>query len=202
MDSLLPLAVKDQCPEAVVFRGTKCYSLMIPLSQFQTNELKQEGPTGFLSTLRKQYPDGTSISFHKMKLDSNKQNKEEEVVEISFETEDFRENALFGPFLFDGRTINVYKSLEPEPGFLYQVRIDTNALSSLPESYQKSIMGRLDSYGAVQNIHWHYTEDGNWFIGEGYGFLDSFSDCGPEVGPIQAEGYSFKLTACPCYDRV
>lgn len=172
---------------------------MIPLSQFPATQLKHEEPTGFLSTLRKQYPDGASISFHKMKMAGNQQNKQEEVVEISFEEEDLRENALSGPFLFDGKTINVYKTLEPNPGYLYQFQIEINALSSPPERYQKSIINCLRSYGIVQDIHWHYTEDGNWFMGKGCGFLDAFPDCGPEVGPLQAEGYTFKLSRCPWY---
>ncbi|EPB82395.1 hypothetical protein HMPREF1544_10853 [Mucor circinelloides 1006PhL] len=166
------IPLKDECPYPDLYQGERPYSIIIEASQFGLSTVD----SNLLDLLRKQYPQGISINHRMMKKYNNRsksksrnrrRQKMQNFIEIGFASENKRAQALEAPFIIDGETIQVSKTLDKNAGKVYRLNIyDIDKLND-PSKYYNHVLNHLNKYGTVLELHLHYSAAGGWFEGEG-----------------------------------
>ncbi|CEP12897.1 hypothetical protein [Parasitella parasitica] len=172
----IPFIIKDECPEPDLYQGTKPNSILIAESEFSGLRFRREGPTSFLDILRNQFPRGKVI----IKLPITYAREEPRItrmcIEIGFEDEYARDEALSKPFCIQKRNITVHKTILLSTRMVYKVHIGNIEQIGYPVSYKGEVRNYLKQFGDVEEVHLHYTKNGNWFKGEGCAIMTISSD--------------------------
>ncbi|KAI8645304.1 hypothetical protein BD408DRAFT_429834 [Parasitella parasitica] len=167
---------KDECPEPDLFQGSKPNSIIIAEFEFSGLRFRQEGPTSFLGILRNQFPLGKVII--KLPITNVKEQPRttKMYIEIGFEDEYSRDQALSKPFSVQKRLIKMHKTILLSNRKVYKVYIENIEQIGFPVSYKGEVRTYLKKFGDVEDVHLHYTRDGNWFTGEGCAIIAISSD--------------------------
>lgn len=167
---IISLKVKKECPKPVFFRGNSPFSILIDISQFVGLDLPSFGPTSVLSVLRNQYPKGISIAERNISQIHDGRKTVGEYIEIFFDGEESRKDALSTPFYIQGQCIKVIATIDLTNCNIYRIEVRDIHLLNNPSSFKSKVHNHLQMSGTVEPLHLHYTNDGNWFTGKACAF--------------------------------
>ncbi|GAN02029.1 hypothetical protein MAM1_0015d01468 [Mucor ambiguus] len=170
----LTLPLTTECPYPDLYWAERPYSIIMEVSQFDPTKFDS---SCLLALLRDQYPQGISMNRRMIKKYNNrsksksnrKRRKALPFIEIGFPDESTREQAFERPFILNGQTIQVSKTLDKTAhyGNVYRIHVyDIDKLSK-PSKYYDQVLRCLNEFGKVMELHMHYAEAGDWFTGEG-----------------------------------
>ncbi|KAI8645303.1 hypothetical protein BD408DRAFT_412119 [Parasitella parasitica] len=71
------------------------------------------------------------------------------------------------PMKIRDQLVHAIKSTYLGDRLVYRLKIKNIDSLGRPYEYRKWILDHLQKFGTVEDLHLHYTEGGNWFLGEG-----------------------------------
>ncbi|CEP12899.1 hypothetical protein [Parasitella parasitica] len=161
------LKIKDDCPNPRIFEGKKPNSIVIRIEEAHYVDGFIFVP-GYLQELRKQYPEGLVLLDRYVEKRKPDRTIVEKYIEISFANETIRKAALSKPPLkIRDQVVKARKSTYLGKKYVYRLYLKNIDLLGPPEKYEKRILDYLEKFGTVEALHLHYTEGGDWFLGEG-----------------------------------